>query len=64
METSRCRYPLSLTPRFRGVWRPGTPAEPFQRFGCAALKPLKRFSLLSPANTQLNLGVNEIRSLT
>ena len=63
METSRCRYPLSLTPRFSRGWRPGTPSEPFQRFGCAALKPLKRFSFLSPANTQLKLGVNETNDL-
>jgi hypothetical protein len=64
METSRCRYPLSLTTRFSGVWRPGTQSEPFHRFGRATLKPLKRLSFLPPANTQPKLGVNETRRLT
>ena len=59
MKTGRSLYPLSLTPRFSGVLVRSGESEPFQRFGRAGLKPLKRFSHLSFADTQLKLGANE-----
>jgi hypothetical protein len=62
MQVALYASTLSLTPRFSGVWGTSRESEPFQRFGRPPLKPLKRFSFPSIANSQLKLGVDEKRS--